>query len=92
MEKPSKNQQYYLRGYAQALQDVLKFFTGDNGIAKHYDPIDFDDTYIHSYAFNLRDGGRHHPLTDYEDIYDLTSVMLNEVCEDIKFYLNESSE
>ena len=74
------------------MQDVLKVFTGDNGISKHYDPIDFDDTYIHSYAFDLRDGGRHHPLNDYKDICDLISVMLNEVCDEIKNYLAESLE
>lgn len=87
MKKPNEQEEQYIKGYAQALQDVLRELTGINGISKHYDPISFTDTDILSYAFNLKDGGRTHPLKDYADINELKKIMLNEVCEILKLDL-----
>ena len=81
MDKLSKNEQEYLKGYAQALQDIMLRMTGDNGCAKSYDPIDFSDGKIHSYAFDMKDGGRHHPLGDYKDIEDIKECMAKEAEE-----------
>jgi len=67
MEKLRKTDKDYLKGYARALQDMMFKLTGDNTCGKSYDPIDFCDEKIHSYAFDLKDGGRHHPLKDYKD-------------------------
>lgn len=76
--KLTKADEEYLRGYAQALQDVMRKMTGGNTCCKSYDPIEFDTNVIHSYAFDLKDGGRHHPLADYENREEITGYMLNE--------------
>ena len=80
----NKKEEQYLKGYAQALQDVMFKLTGENTCGKSYDPIEFDNTYIHSYAFDLKDGGRHHPLSDYNSIEEITDIMLNESVKFIK--------
>ncbi len=74
----------YLKGYAMAIQDVMMNITGENTICKHYDPLEVDNKYLHSYAFDLKDGGRHHPLEDYNYIEEITECMLNEGVEWIK--------
>ena len=80
----NKKEEQYLKGYAQALQDIMLKLTGENTCGKSYDPIEFDNTYIHSYAFDLKDGGRHHPLSDYNSIEEITNIMLNESVKFIK--------
>jgi hypothetical protein len=87
--KIGEKQKAYLKGYAMAIQDLMYNLTGENSMAKSYDPIQIDETYIHSYAFNLKDGGRHHPLTDYNNLEEITNLMLKEGCEWIKEYKNE---
>ena len=81
MDKLTKNEQQYLKGYAQALQDIMRRMTGDNTCAKSYDPIDFSEGKIHSYAFDMKDGGRHHPLSDYKDLEDIKECMAKEAEE-----------
>lgn len=81
MDKLTKNEQQYLKGYAQALQDIMRLMTGENTCSKSYDPIDFSDGVIHSYAFDFKDGGRHHPLSDYKDIEDIKECMSKEAEE-----------
>ena len=71
----------YLRGYANALQHLMFKITGENTCGKHYDPIDFSDELIHSYAFDLKDGGRHHPISDYNSVDEITDLMLKEAEE-----------
>lgn len=78
MERLTKNEQNYLRGYANALQDLMFKLTGDNTCSKSYDPIDFGDDAIHSYAFNFKIGGRRHPLEDFENMDDVKRLMLAE--------------
>lgn len=87
MEKLSKREQEYLKGYAQALQDFMFKMTGENTCGKSYDPISFSNGIIHSYAFNMKDGGRHHPLKDYKDIEEIKSLLLS----DTKCFFNEIS-
>jgi hypothetical protein len=74
----------FIEGYAKALQDVMYKLTGDNSCAKSYDPCEIDSDTIHSYAFNLKDGGRHHPLSDYKNGEEIRSIMLAECIEWIK--------
>jgi len=81
VEKLSKKEQEYLKGYAQALQDIMWRMTGENTCAKSYDPVGFSDDKIHSYAFDMKDGGRHHPLIDYKDIEDIKECMAQEAEE-----------
>lgn len=70
----------YIEGYAAALQDIMMVMTGENGCSKSYDPmtVSADGKTLHSYAFDLRDGGRHHPVSDYENIEDIKTQMLRE--------------
>lgn len=77
----SKSQKEYIKGYARAVQDMMFKLTGDNSCGKSCDPVDFDDDTLHSYAFDLKDGGRHHPLSDYESVEEITELMLNEAVE-----------
>lgn len=68
----------FLEGYANALQDIMKGLTGDNSCGKLYDPMTVSDGVMHSYAFNMKDGGRHRPLTDYSCIGDICNTLLEE--------------
>jgi hypothetical protein len=86
--KLNNKDEMYLRGYAQALQDLMFRINGDNSCGKSYDPIDFSENEIHSYAFDLKDGGRHHPLSDYESVQEITDLMLGEATEWIKGDMN----
>lgn len=78
MERLTKSEQNYLRGYASALQDLMFKLTGDNTCSKRCDPIDFGEDAIHSYAFNFKNGGRRHPLKDFENIDEVKRLMLAE--------------
>lgn len=72
----------HLEGYAAALQDILFELTGDNCNSKSYDPMTIGDK-IHSYAFNLKSGGRHHDLKDFESVEELKKIMLDEIIYNI---------
>lgn len=84
MKELTKEEQDYLKGYAEALQNILHKITGDEPCYKSYDPIDFWKGKIHSYVFDLKDGGRHHPLSDYESIDEIKEWMLKQVKEEIE--------
>ena len=88
--KLGEKQIAYLKGYAMAIQSIMYELTGENSCSKSYDPIQIDENNIHSYAFNLKDGGRHHPLSDYNSLEEITELMLKEGIIWIKDYLNES--
>lgn len=79
--KLNKNEESYIRGYATALQDIMFQLTGENTCGKSYDPVEFDSKELHSYAFNLKDGGRHHPLEDYNSVDEITTLMLGEATQ-----------
>ena len=81
MDRLTEKQKNYLKGYAEALQDMMRRLTGEDTCGKSYDPIDFSDGFIHSYAFDMKDGGRHHPLSDYKDLDDISDTLLNEAVE-----------
>ena len=66
--KLTEKEEEFIKGYATALQHIMFKLTGDNTCGKNYDPCEFWDDQLHSYAFNLKDGGRHHPLSDYGSI------------------------
>ena len=68
-----------LEGYALGLQDAMKELTGENAMAKHYDPLVIENPSVaKSYAFDLLDGGRTHDLNQYDDVDHITKVMLQE--------------
>lgn len=86
MEKMSPAQASFLTGYANALQDVLLAVTGANSCGKAYDPMTINllEGVIYSYAFNLRRGGRAHPLIDFESTEEIRKLMLSEVVEQLE--------
>ena len=69
-----------IEGYAKGLQDALFVVTGECSSSKHYDPmtIDLDQGMIRSYAFNLKSGGRYHPLSDYSSPGELMAWMMKD--------------
>lgn len=70
----------FIEGYAAALDDVHTKLTGCALSAKSCDPmtVELETGFMHSYAFNMKDGGRHHPLKDYKDIDEIKAVLLEE--------------
>ncbi len=38
---------------------------------------------MHSYAFNLKDGGRHHPLSAYKSLEEITGLLFDETLDAI---------
>lgn len=82
--KLSKEQESFIKGYAKAIQDTMIALTGDNTCGKNYDPCEFKDDAIYSYAFDLKDGGRVHPLSDYKTIEEIIGLMLKEGTEFIQ--------
>jgi hypothetical protein len=78
-----------LEGYALGLQDAMAVLTGDNTMAKHYDPLVIENPSVaKSYAFHLLDGGRTHDLNHYDDVGHITKVMLQEFFD----WMNEGHE
>ena len=80
----NSNVKGFIEGYAYALVDIMAALSGDSPCGKSYDPMTVSGNVIYSYAFDLLDGGRHHPTSDYRDVGHLCSVMINEAVEWIK--------
>jgi hypothetical protein len=82
----TERQAGFIEGYANACDDLLGKLTGDRFSGKSYDPatVNLDAAIIHSYAFNLKDGGRHHMLADYESVDEITALMAAETLEAIR--------
>lgn len=76
----------FIEGAAWALADIMGRMTGDHPGAKSYDPmtVELRARMMHSYAFDMRDGGRHHPFDDYKDHFDAASVLVDEAVEWIR--------
>jgi hypothetical protein len=83
MTKLTPEQQKYLEGYAAALQDLQLSLTGDNWCSKSYDPLTCEAEVMHSYAFDMKDGGRHHKVRDYQTMEDIKKVLLEETSQAI---------
>ena len=58
----------------------------ENTCGKIYDPIDFNEDTIFSYAFDLKDGGRQHPLSDYQNIEEICELMITETADFLNNY------
>jgi len=84
MNTLKKDEQKYIEGYAAALQDIVYKLTGSNSCSKSYDPMTCKDTVMHSYAFNMKDGGRHHDVKDYEDVDEIKRILLWEVVAELQ--------
>jgi hypothetical protein len=76
----------FIEGYAMALEDVMGDLIGERFSAKSYDPmtVDLATATMRSYAFNLKDGGRGHPLSDYESVDEICALMATETLDFIR--------
>ena len=79
--KLDEKQKVFIVAYATALQDLMRTATGDNKCDKIYDPMEIEDGVMHSYAFDMKDGGRHHPVSDYGSVGEITGCMLKEATD-----------
>ena len=70
-----------IEGYALACTDLIRKLTGDSPCSKTYDPMVIDGMKAHSYAFNMKDYGRHHDLTLYENVGEILEDLLKETTE-----------
>jgi hypothetical protein len=73
-----------VEGYAKALEDLTVLIMGEGFSAKSYDPMTVEGTVMHSYAFNMKDGGRHHPVRDYKSVEEIYQTLLNETVQNLR--------
>jgi len=73
-----------IEGYALALDHVIFKLTGESPSAKSYDPMRIEGNVMHSYAFNMKDGGRHHPVEDYQSVGEILDCLLSETIDYVK--------
>jgi hypothetical protein len=78
LKQLTPDEQRFIEGYAAALQDLEYKITGDNSCSKSYDPMKCESEVMHSYAFNMKDGGRHHLVKDYKDVQEILNTLLEE--------------
>lgn len=70
-----------VEAYAHACYDILKGLDIKDGHCKMYDPMTIEGDVVHSYVFDLRDGGRHH---NYDNLWELKDDILAETLSGIK--------
>lgn len=71
----------FLEGYALACEDFMRAMTNDTPCSKSYDPLTIEGNTLHSYAFEFKDGGRHHDATLYDSVGEIMGDMLKETLE-----------
>ena len=71
----------FIEGYATALADIMRKLSGESPCSKSYDPMMIEGMTAHSYAFDMKDGGRHHDLSLYEDVGEIMDTLLKEAVE-----------
>lgn len=74
----------FIEGYARACADLIFLMTGESPCGKSYDPMTVRDGTMHSYAFDMKGGGRHHSIQDYSGIDEITATLLLETYGDIR--------
>ena len=80
-----ERQKGHIEGYAQALTDIEFKLTGYNHCGKHYDPMTVVGENMMSYAFDMKEGGRRHPLMNYSGIDDILKTVLEEAEDNIRY-------
>lgn len=89
MDRPAKDVldgevSAWIEGYAAALADVMSKVSGDSPCSKSYDPLKVEGEVLFSYAFDLKDGTRRHPVSDYGTIREICELMVKESMDWIK--------
>jgi len=75
------DQERHIEAYARALDHIMVALIGDEPSTKRYDPMTVEGGVMHSYAFNMKDGGRHHPVRDYQSVEEIEQVLLREAVD-----------
>lgn len=73
-----------VEGYAFACADLMTRLSGDSPCGKSYDPLVISGSTAHSYAFELKDGGRHHDLTLFKNVGEIMDCLADEAVAWIK--------
>lgn len=74
----------FIEGYALALSEMMRRLSGDSPCGKSYDPMFIEGNVAHSYAFDMKDGGRHHDLMLYKDVGEILDSLTQEAINWIK--------
>ena len=74
----------FLEGYALACADIMWKLTNNTPCGKSYDPLMIEGNILHSYAFEFKDGGRHHDATLYNCVGEIMEDMLKETIDWVK--------
>lgn len=75
----------FIEGFASACASLSYVLCHYPDGGKSYDPmkVDLQRGTMHSYVFNMRDGGRSHSLADYSTYQDIANVLFAETIEAI---------
>ena len=87
--QPNPRQSGHIEGYAAALQDIMYRLTGDRWSDKACDPCEIHNDRLYSYAYDLRNGGRVHELSEFDSVEEVTELMLDEVVRHLRDELTE---
>lgn len=81
----------FMEGAAYMAAMLMTKLSGDSPSGKSYDPltVDVDSGIMLSYAFDLKNGGRQHPLGDYEVVSEVVDCIFNEAVDWIGCVNNE---
>lgn len=82
MKKLTQREAGHIEGYARALADMLQVVAEEIG-GKSYDPMTVKGATMHSYCFDMKDGGRHHPISDYESVEEIFAYLLSEALDNV---------
>lgn len=81
MTKLTQRQRGYVEGFAAGLERMMMAVSADSPCGKSYDPMRIIGDEMHSYAFDLKDGGRHHHLGEYKNMEEICELLLTEALE-----------
>lgn len=75
----------FIEGFASACASMSYALCGYPDCGKSYDPMTvcLRRGQMSSYVFNMKDGGRGHPLVDYASYREIADVLLAETIEDM---------
>jgi len=82
LKLPKEQKKRVLEWYARKLWHILRQLDISDGHCKMYDPLLFDTEkkVVHSYIFDLWDGGRHHPYETLKQVEDgITKEVITEI-------------
>lgn len=68
----------FVEGYAAALWHLALAFNWVDDGCKSYDPMTIESETMHSYVFDMKDGGRHHPIAEYKNREEICNVLLED--------------